>query len=52
MKLVTKINCRGAWLAQMAEHMTLDAGVVSSSPMLWVGFIYQKKKKKKKTNIT
>ena len=24
----------GAWLAQLVEHVTLDLGVVSSSPML------------------
>ena len=28
--------CRGTWLAQSVEHMTLDLRVVSSSPMLSV----------------
>ena len=28
------IHRRGAWLAQSAEHATLDLGVVSSSSML------------------
>ena len=26
----------GTWLAQLVEHMTLDLGVVSLSPMLGV----------------
>ena len=28
---------RGAWLAQLVQHVALDLRVVSSSPMLGVG---------------
>lgn len=27
----------GSWLAQLVECETLDVGVMSSRPMLWVG---------------
>ena len=30
------LNTWGAWLAQLVEHVALDLGVVSSSPMLSV----------------
>ena len=32
--LILRIYCRGTWLAQFVEHVTLDLGVVISSPML------------------
>ena len=34
----------GAWLAQSVKHMTLDLGVVSSSPTLGVDDLQKKKK--------
>lgn len=30
----------GTWLAQLAKHVTLDLGVVNSSPILAVEFIF------------
>ena len=33
---VKLISERGAWLAQLVEHVTLDLGVVSSSPTMGV----------------
>ena len=39
---------RCAWLAQSVKHVTLDLGVVSSSPTL--GMEPTKKKKNTKTN--
>ena len=30
---------RGLWLAQLIQHVTLDLGVISSSPMLGVEVI-------------
>jgi len=39
-------NIWGAWLAQSVEHMTLDLGVVSSSPTLGLDIIFLKKKYK------
>ena len=33
---INKSTNRGAWLAQSEEHMTLDLGVVSSSPTLGI----------------
>ena len=35
-------NGWAAWLAQLVEHVTLDLGVVSSSPMLGVEVTLQK----------
>ena len=39
--------CRGTWLAQSVEYVTLDLRVVSSSPTLGLLEITLKKKKKK-----
>ena len=36
----------GAWLAQLLEHVTLDLGVMSSSPTLGLLELTLKKKKK------
>jgi len=37
---------RGAWLAQSVEHVTLDLGVMGSSPALGVYLIKKKKLKR------
>ena len=34
---------RGAWLAQLVEHVTLDLGVVSPSPTVDIGITLKKK---------
>ena len=39
---------RGAWLAQLMEHITLDLRVRSSSPTLSVEITLKKEKKRKK----
>ena len=33
---------RGAWLAQSKEHMTLDLGVVNSSPIMGMELSFKK----------
>ena len=35
------LNLRGAWLAQSVEHLTLDLGVMGSSPTLGSGMTAQ-----------
>ena len=35
---------KGTWLAQSVQHVTLDPGVVSSSPTLGIEFTEKKKK--------
>ena len=37
-------DLRGAWLAQLVEHVTLDLQVVNSSPMLNIELTLKKKK--------
>ena len=37
-------NCRGTWLAQLVEHVALDLGVVSLSPVLGIASLKKKKK--------
>ena len=37
-------RCRGTWLVQSVEHMTLDLSIVSSSPMLAVQITFLKSK--------
>lgn len=38
---------RSAWLAKSVKHVTLDFGVLGSSPMLWVEVTKKIKKKRK-----
>lgn len=33
---IRKLRFRGAWLAQLVEHLTLELRILSSSPMLGV----------------
>ena len=42
-----KCYSRGAWLAQLEEHVTLNLGVVSSSPTLGIEITKKIKLKKK-----
>ena len=41
-----RVAFRGTWLAQSVEFVTLDLGVVSSSPTLGVEFTLKKKKRR------
>lgn len=40
-KVIKDLGDRGAWLAQLEEHMTLDPRVVSLSPIFSVEIIQQ-----------
>jgi len=45
--MIKAIHIGGTWLAELAEHVTLDLRVMSSSPTLGVELTLGKKKKKR-----